>query len=211
MDYGNAFGIETYETGDTTIEGQPARCVSGSRVYDTTVDDLWDALTNPERLPRWFLPISGDLKAGGHYQLEGHAGGKIITCDPPQKFHATWEYGDDISWVTVSVETVSDKTRLTLEHVMLKDEKSEAHWQKYGPGATGVGWDLAFLALDYVLSHDGVAIDPDENNAWLSSDAGKAFMRKSAKRWGEAHTAAGEAPATAHAMAENTASFYTGE
>jgi hypothetical protein len=42
-----------------------------SQSYDTDQDDLWDAVTNIERIPRWFLPISGDLKVGGSYQLEG--------------------------------------------------------------------------------------------------------------------------------------------
>jgi len=30
---------------------------------------------------------------------------------------------------------------------MHKSYMSERHWKKYGPGATGVGWDLWFLAL----------------------------------------------------------------
>jgi hypothetical protein len=46
-------------------EGKPARNVTLERLYDTTADDLWDAVTNPERLPRWFLPVSGELKLGG--------------------------------------------------------------------------------------------------------------------------------------------------
>ena len=43
-------------------DGQPARAVVLSREYATTVEDLWDALTSGERIPRWFLPISGDLE-----------------------------------------------------------------------------------------------------------------------------------------------------
>jgi uncharacterized protein YndB with AHSA1/START domain len=52
-------------------DGKPARAVTLARAYDTTIDDLWDAVTNRERLPRWFLPVSGDLKLGGRYQFEG--------------------------------------------------------------------------------------------------------------------------------------------
>ena len=44
------------------------------RTYETTIVDLWDAITSAERIPRRFLPISGDLRLGGRYQLEGHAG-----------------------------------------------------------------------------------------------------------------------------------------
>jgi uncharacterized protein YndB with AHSA1/START domain len=55
--------------------------------------------TNPERIPRWFLPVSGELKEGGRYQLEGNAGGTITRCDPPHGFDATWEMGSDMSWI----------------------------------------------------------------------------------------------------------------
>ncbi len=62
-------------------DGQPAGAVSLSRSFDTTLEGLWEAITGPERIPRWFLPVSGDLKLGGHYQLEGNAGGTIIACE----------------------------------------------------------------------------------------------------------------------------------
>ena len=34
-------------------------------VYDTDVDDLWQACTTPERLARWIAEVSGDLRVGG--------------------------------------------------------------------------------------------------------------------------------------------------
>ena len=65
--------------------------------------DLWDAVTSSERIPRWFLPITGELKVGGSYQLEGHASGTVLSCDPPKSFTATWEYGGNVSWVDVNI------------------------------------------------------------------------------------------------------------
>ncbi|AXB46535.1 SRPBCC domain-containing protein [Amycolatopsis albispora] len=53
------------------------RALRLTRTYDAEVEDVWDALTNEERIPRWFLPITGELKVGGKYQLEGNAGGEI--------------------------------------------------------------------------------------------------------------------------------------
>ena len=38
-----------------------------SGIGDAAIDDVWDACTNPERIPRWFLPVSGDLRLGGRY------------------------------------------------------------------------------------------------------------------------------------------------
>ncbi|MEM8941052.1 MAG: SRPBCC family protein [Pseudomonadota bacterium] len=211
MNYENALGIEFRETRDVVHNGGEARCVSGTREYPTDIDDLWDAVTNPERIPRWFLPISGDLQPRGRYQLEGHAGGDIIECDPPHRFYATWEYGGDVSWITVTLKAGAAGTTLTLEHIMPRDEKNEEHWGKYGPAATGVGWELAFLALDYILANPGAVIDAKENEAWMTSAAGKAFMRDSARQWGDAHIAAGKDPDAARAMADHTAGFYTGE
>ncbi len=211
MDYGNALGIEFRGTEEITHRGKPARSVTGTRVFLTEVDDLWDALTNPERIPRWFLPVSGDLHIGGRYQLDGHAGGKITRCDSPKALDITWEYGNDTSWVRVRLEQNEKGTELFLEHVILKDADSESHWKKYGPGATGVGWELSFLALGYHLENEGAAINPEENAAWMESDNGKAFIRNSAKNWGVAHIASGESADIAHDMAEMTAKFYTGE
>src|ERR1700712_3758023 len=89
--------------GSRTLTDGDARVLTISQAYDTTVDDLWDACTNPERIPRWFLPVSGDLRLHGHYQLEGNAGGTVEACDPPRSFAATWEAGGDISWIEVRI------------------------------------------------------------------------------------------------------------
>ena len=87
--------------GKRVLEAGEARVMTISQVYDTDVDDLWDACTNAERIPRWFLPVSGELKVGGKYQLEGNAGGTVERCDPPKSFAATWEFGGDVSWIEV--------------------------------------------------------------------------------------------------------------
>ena len=79
-------------------DGQSAHAVTLARSYGTTVDDLWDAVTNGERIARWFLPISGDLKLGGRYRLEGNAGGVITACAQPSHFALTWEFGGDVGW-----------------------------------------------------------------------------------------------------------------
>jgi uncharacterized protein YndB with AHSA1/START domain len=86
---------------DREFQGQPARAVVIRRSYPTNVEDLWDALTNAERLPRWFLPLSGDLRLGGRYQFGGNAGGEITACDPPRSFSVTWEFGDNPTWLTI--------------------------------------------------------------------------------------------------------------
>ncbi len=211
MDYSGALGTEVREVREVEHEGKPARAVEGSRFYPTGADDLWDALTSAERIPRWFLPIRGDLRLGGRYQLEGNAEGTITRCDPPEALDVTWEFAGNVSWVSVRLAAEAGGARLTLTHTMLKDEAGEAHWQTYGPGAAGVGWDLSFLGLGLHLASGGEAIDPEESEAWTVSDEGKVFVRACADAWASAHAASGEEARVAQAMAARTASFYTGE
>lgn len=210
MDDGTPLGIEYRVVKDAEHQGQAVRVVSGSRTYEAGIEELWDAVTNPKRIPNWFAPISGELKLGGRYQLEGNAGGKITRCDTPNAVDLTWEFQGNTSWVTIRLEPDEDGTRLTLEHLIGQDEASEKHWKKYGPGATGVGWELGFLALGRYLKK-GAPIAESESNAWLESSAGKVFMKKCAKEWGEAHALAGEDVANADSAANATAAFYCGE
>src|SRR5690606_4405926 len=90
--------VETIEK-----DGKPAKVVIVSRTYPTSVEDLWDALTSIERIPRWFSPVTGDLRVGGRYQIEGNASGEVLSCDPPRRFEITWEFGGDLSWVNVEL------------------------------------------------------------------------------------------------------------
>ena len=210
MDFSNSFGVEFREVENRTHDGQDVRVVAASRTYPTDSEDLWDALTDAERIPRWFLPVSGDLEPGGRYQFEGNAGGRILRCDAGEALEITWEYGGQVSWVHLRLDPAEGGTRLTLEHLIPTDEAAEKHWTQYGPGATGVGWDLSFVGLALHLE-TGQAIDQEESFEWMGSDEGKRFMRRSANLWAEAHKEAGEDPEVADDMAGRTAAFYTGE
>jgi uncharacterized protein YndB with AHSA1/START domain len=53
------------QVGTRVLEAGEARTVTVSQSYDAAVEDVWDACTNPERIPRWFLPITGDLRPAG--------------------------------------------------------------------------------------------------------------------------------------------------
>ena len=89
-------------------DGQPARAVTLSRSFETTVEDLWDAVTNAGRIPLWYAPISGDLQPGGRFQIEGNAGGSITACERLSHFALTWEFAGDVSWVEAQVSAVGD-------------------------------------------------------------------------------------------------------
>lgn len=81
---------------NTEWEGKTARVVILQKVYGAETSDLWEAITQPDRLKRWFASISGDLREGGNYQLEGNAGGTIRRCIENELIEVTWEYGGEI-------------------------------------------------------------------------------------------------------------------
>ena len=188
-------------------DGRPACVVVAARTYDTTVDDLWDAVTNKDRIPRWFLPISGDLRLGGHYQLQGNAGGTITRCEPPRVVGMTWEFGGEVTWLEVTLDPTPDgAARLQLEHVA---HVPDARWDEFGPGAVGVGWDTALLGLATYLA-SGTGVDPREAMAWLGSENGREFIRESSDDWCRASIDAGTDAAAARAAAARTTAAYTG-
>lgn len=206
IDIPKFLGATTRKITTRDHNGQWARAMTISRTYATTREDLWNALTSPERIPRWFLPISGNLELGGHYQLEGNAGGDILTCAPPDHFHITWVCGTDTSWVTVRLTEEFGRTRLTLEHLAVVPDE---FWEQYGPGATGVGWELGLIGLELHLQMGGT-VDPAEVMAWTSSEDGKMLIRGSSEAWGDTSIAAGTPEEDARAAAERTTAFYTG-
>ena len=192
--------LDTVERG-----GRPAWRLTATRIYDTDLDDAWDALTNPERIPRWFLPISGDLKVGGRYQFTGNAGGVIERCEPPRSVAITWEMQGDVSWVSVQLEAQGSATWLTLEHIA---HVPEALFDQFGPGGIGVGWDLGLMGLGEHL-RTGTSLDPKAVEAWTTSPEGRAVVEGSSNAWAEASIAAGTDATQAKAAAARVTDFYS--
>ena len=124
------------------------------RTYDAAAADVWDAVTDPDRLARWFLPVSGDLREGGAFQLEGNAGGDILTCAPPKLLRVT--FGDETSVVELRLtEDDDERTTVELEHTVPKSMAGSGAGALY----VGPGWDEALLGLTRFVA-GGMADDP---------------------------------------------------
>jgi len=182
------------------VERRPAADGDGERVsvllrrsYDTTVQDVWDAVTDPDRMKRWFLPVSGDLQVGGSFQLEGNAGGEILTCEPPRLLRVT--FGDPNSIVELRLTAQGDgATVLELEHtVPIEIAQSGAGAMWVGPG-----WDGALLGLGLFLRGEAVG-DPV---AAANSPEARAFSKESVHAW--AAVVEGSGTATAEQLAAAT-------
>ena len=70
--------------------------------YDTDIDDLWSALTDPGRLARWHGQVKGDLRPGGQFRLYLEADdldvtGRVEACEPPRRLVVTTRETDE-SW-----------------------------------------------------------------------------------------------------------------
>ena len=99
-----------------------------------------------------------------------------------------------------------DGTRLELTHTA----PLSPHWEQYGPGAVGVGWELGLLGLAAHLARPDDDVRA-EGTGWETSDEAKGLIRASAAGWGEAAVAAGEDRAHALEAAEATRAFFSGE
>lgn len=207
LDIAAHIGAVTRTVTSRDEQGQKTRRVVAARTYDTTQEDLWDCVSNPERIPRWFAPVTGELRLGGRYQVQGNAGGEILECEAPRHYKISWEYGGNTSWVDITIDPVSPKAaRLTLEHT---SHETDEQWQQFGPGAAGIGWELGFYGL---ARHIGTrsSVAGDDGMKWMMSDEGKAFMRQSSDAWGEAAISGGADPVAARAAAARTTAAYTG-
>lgn len=124
------------------------------RTYDSAIADVWEALTDPDRVKRWFMPLTGELRPGGNFQLEGNASGDILECEPPHRLKVTFGGPTSLVELRLSAEA-DDRTSLELEHTV------PIEMAQSGAGAlyVGPGWDGGFVALDLYLRGE-VAEDP---------------------------------------------------
>lgn len=186
-------------------DGTPTRTIMTQRTFAADQADLWDALTNADRIQRWFLPVSGTLEIGGRYQLEGNAAGVVESCTEPDSFSVTWEFGGSTSWLTVNLAPAADGTALDAAHEAPVDPD---FWTQYGPGATGLGWDLAVAALGQHLA-TGEAFGPTAEADFCASAEGAVFLRSAATGWADAAVADGDDVEPARLAAKRSVTLYT--
>lgn len=123
-------------------------------VYDTDIDDLWDACTNPKRLGRWIAEVSGDLRVGGTihatFTSTWTGPGFVEACDRPHHLLLTMAPGtDDETQIEAWLTAEGDRTRLAVEERGIP--LSELHFH-------GAGWQAHLEDLGRALA--------DEPSVW---------------------------------------------
>lgn len=97
--------------------------VAFDRIYRTSAADLWAAVTDPERLARWYAPVEGELRVGGTFVQKFDDMDApvctIVACEPASSFAFIWPVGGVDTLVTVTVTAAGDDARLTLVHERL--------------------------------------------------------------------------------------------
>jgi uncharacterized protein YndB with AHSA1/START domain len=215
VDVDTQIGAVRRELRTSGTAGEDTRVQRLAQEYHATIADVWEAVTSPDRIRRWFLPVSGELRLGGRYQLEGHAGGEILECEPPAgesaHYRLTWAFGDaPDTWVTLRLSALdAEHTRLELEHVARVQDVPEDLWRQFGPSATGIGWDSILLGLALYVGGAQDGVTPEEAATWMASDEGRRFAQGSADAWAAAHIADGADTDTAVQAAAATVVLYT--
>ena len=176
LEHINAVQREVSRTGETAT-------VRMRRSYQAEPEELWDALTNPERMPRWFWPVTGDFKVGGSYQLQDNAGGEILECEPPKRFKVT--FGGPTSLLELRLLSAGSATELELEHTMSEPPAPGGAGGLY----VGPGWEGGFLALAMYIDGDL----PEDNNPVELAETPEmlTFNEQSVRAWLEAVRASG--------------------
>jgi uncharacterized protein YndB with AHSA1/START domain len=162
------------EVSRPTVESGEVVSALLRRRYDAPIEDVWNAVTNPDRITRWLMPVSGELREGGDFQLEGNASGRILRCEPPRLLRAT--FGAETSIVEVRLTPDGEgSTTLELEHTVPIEMAGSGAGALY----VGPGWDGAFMSLALYLAGN-VADDPV---AAANSPETQKFNRQSVHAW----------------------------
>src|SRR6187399_2153866 len=87
--------------------------------FDSDIDDVWSALTDPTRLARWYGEVEGDLRLGGEYRARLFASGwegtgRVEACEPPQRLLVRIKDADEPDENVIEVTLTADGDQTTV-------------------------------------------------------------------------------------------------
>ncbi len=155
-----------------------ARVAVFQRVYDAPIEDVWDACTNPDRLRRWYVPVSGDLRLGGKFAQAGMGSGTIVRCEGPNRL--TLDLANGVDEIDLRLSTnQSGATVLELQHATTCDQHNIGGQMYDAIFCMGGGYYPRFFALDLLLRGE-LPADYDAMTFYLRPDTRLIIARGSA-------------------------------
>ncbi len=127
--------------------------------YQTDIHDLWGAITDPQRLARWWGRVDGELRLGGQFRLsaEWDGTGHVDACEPPRLLRVTIRESDESyqegrgvppfdATVEAALTADGDHTILSIEARGMPMDKIAYY---------GVGWQIhAENLATYLAGHE---------------------------------------------------------
>jgi uncharacterized protein YndB with AHSA1/START domain len=137
---------------------RPTAAVEIQRTLSATMDEIFDAWTDPALMAQWLSPIGEaeavvDLRPGGAFRVVMRGGGveiehsgEYLTVERPDRLVFTWRSkftGGAPTRVTVELAPGESGTTLRLRHELLTPDAVESH---------GGGWQLMLDRLAALLA-----------------------------------------------------------
>ena len=146
--------MTTHRTQASTALVGSLRVVDGKAVvrmedrFSTGIEDLWSALTDPQRLARWIGTVEGDLRLGGEFRARFTSSwegpGRVDVCEPPRRLRLIMSPGqDDQTVIEAELTPDGDQTRLVVEERGLPIGEAAGH---------GAGWQAHIEDLGAYLA-----------------------------------------------------------
>jgi uncharacterized protein YndB with AHSA1/START domain len=148
--------------------------------FDTDIDDVWSALTDPERLARWIGEVEGDLRLDGEFRARWFASGwegtgRVEACEPPRRLLLTMRDADpqpgqpDETVIEAQLAAAGDQTIVVVEQrglplpllaaygagVQIHIENLAAHLAGREPDHTDARWDDLLPAYRALAANAG--------------------------------------------------------
>lgn len=159
---------------------------------DRAPAQLWPLLTRPGELARWFGPVAGELHEGGSFTAPAGVHGRILEVEAPHRLTLSWTSSSGEDPLLIRLDPEDDGTTLLhLRHTALVDVEE---FERTGPGALAIGWELALLAL--AAETDGwrsscLGSVPTPTPEWRRGPQAAAYLRAWSVRWAAEAVAAG--------------------
>lgn len=132
------------------------------RRFRAPASDVWDAITRPDRVARWFGTIQGPAptRPGDAFLVDIGQGtvrrAVLERCDRPERLALTWWSGDDDPGAVVfRLREDEGGTELTVTHDRLRRHRLVG---------CGAGWEASLGSL--AASLDGVAAETVSRTRW---------------------------------------------